>query len=40
MPSIEFMDSFFEEKVKARDVFLIDRRNETGSRENDQGRRA
>lgn len=41
MPSLDYMDRFFEERQRKTDsVFLIERRNETGSRENDQGRRA
>lgn len=40
MPDLDFLNSFFEEKIcKTGSMFLIDQRNETSSKENDQGRR-
>lgn len=41
MPDLTFLDSFFEDRQHKTDsVFLIDRCNETGSKETKQGRRA
>lgn len=41
MPDLDFLTSFFEERqCKTGSMFLIDQRNETGSQENNQGRRA